>query len=404
MKILLLGASHAELPIVHAAKRRDLHVETLGSNSFASTTAAADGHHDASYSDVARVQEVFASGGFDVVMAGANDFAALTAAVVGQNARAGQHDDPGTSKRIHHKDAFRTVCADLRIPSPKARILETAHSATESIEDLELPVIVKPIDLTGGKGVSICRSMDEMSTAVETARQASRIGRIVVEQFIDGPLRSALYLWSSNKLTLLVDADEYSYRNPFMVSAAVTPSSNSQERLTALSDSITRIAKSLKLVNGLIHVQYISSGSHDYIIEVCRRPPGDLYIDLPTRFLGVTVPELVIEIASGQVDASFEHSRVPVPTIRQCIMAPRNGIVSSIVLTTQMLARTTRYVGLNSFPFRIERFMSEKLGILFATSEDRGELTKFATQPETAYHLDFDDDLSYPAVDMDSRA
>jgi biotin carboxylase len=404
VKILLLGASHAELPIVRAAKQRNLRIETLANAAFPATVDTADGHHDASYSEVARVQEIIAAGSFDAVIAGANDFAAMTAAIVGRSVGVGNHDDPHTSEQIHHKDAFRKVCVDLGIPSPKALVIESSQVELESIEGIELPVIVKPIDLTGGKGVSTCRTIDEVPAAVEIAYQASRIGRIVVEQFIDGPLRSALYLWSSDELTLLVDADEYSYRNPFMVSAAVTPSSNSQERLTALSDSITRIARWLKLVDGLVHVQYISSRSRDYVIEVCRRPPGDLYIDLPTRFLGVTVPELIIDIASGLIDANFEHSHAPMPTIRQCVMAPRNGMVSSMRWTETMLARMTRFVELNAVPFRVERFMSEKLGILFATSVDRGELTKFATRPETAYHLDFDDDSNLFADGAASRA
>ena len=183
-----------------------------------------------------------------------------------------------------------------------------------------------------GKGIS-SSAANETASAIEgkvaTAFNSSKSRRIVVEEFIDGTKHGATTFIESGKVKFLVTDDErYDYEK-YTVSSASIPSSVAKCVEEDLRKSIEAIAVNLNLVDGLFHLQFIINGTVPYIIEVMRRTPGDLYVELIDRLTKNIYSESIIKYFSG-------CNAEPIPKapgkfiLRQCVHSDQNGIFLGI--------------------------------------------------------------------------
>ncbi|MDC7302038.1 ATP-grasp domain-containing protein [Agathobacter ruminis] len=73
----------------------------------------------------------------------------------------------------------------LRVPEAKGFTSEEKEDARAFFESIEKPVVIKPVDASGSKGVSKVYKAEEFDEAWETACQSSRSGNLVIESFIE---------------------------------------------------------------------------------------------------------------------------------------------------------------------------------------------------------------------------
>ncbi|NIV10430.1 MAG: phosphoribosylglycinamide synthetase, partial [Aliifodinibius sp.] len=75
--------------------------------------------------------------------------------------------------------------------------------------------------------------------------------------------------------------------NPYLVSAASTPGIVPENAVKDLCRQSEKIAALLSLGTGIFHIQFILKENKPYVIEICRRAPGDLYVSLVKHATGV---------------------------------------------------------------------------------------------------------------------
>lgn len=382
-RLLLLGGSHAEVPLVEAAQLNGCFVATLGSDPEGLAARRSNEHFDADFSDVGQAQKIFTQGNFDVLIAGCNDFAAFAVAQVAENLGLTNYDSVAITQQLHHKSSFRQLCERLEIPVPRSIIVRREDLNVDARMSLKFPVLVKPIDLTGGKGVTRCESQTEVSSAIEFAFSRSRQSHVVVEEFITGQLRSACYFIYDKSPVLLAHADEYTYLNPFLVASALFPSSAPEQQLDAVGVYAAMLSRELELNSGLLHFQYLSTNESVYIVEVCRRPPGDLYISVPTES-GISISNHIVRNALGisSVDEA-EVSKLG-HLLRICLMADRTGELTSWSVAPGLLRFSNQVVPLRGQNSKVLNPLVEKLGIVFASATNRCDLEAFAKNGSTA--------------------
>lgn len=375
-RVLLLGGSHAEVPLIDSVRIYGCFVATVGLDADGLAARCSDEHHIADFSDVAQVQKVFVDGDFDVLIAGCNDFAAFTVAHVAENVGLAKHDSVLQTEELHLKSRFRLLCEHLEIPVPRSTTIDLDYQNLDELGAFVFPVLVKPIDLTGGKGMTRCESLWEVDSAIEVAFSISRQRRIVVEEFITGSLRSACYFIHDQKPVLLTHADEYMYLNPFMVASALVPSGSTVQQLDTVTEYAMAICNELGLCDGILHVQYLATEKSLYVVEMCRRPPGDLYISLPT-VQGVSISDRIVQNALGiPVAQKVENSKLQ-NTLRICLMVQKAAKISSWSVSPDLNRHTERIVALREQVTEIVNPLQEKLGIVFASAADRSELERF---------------------------
>ena len=92
---------------------------------------------------------------------------------------------PASVKLLTHKDAYRTFLRDNQFVTPEFRSASTLQEAQQSFDHLRPPVMVKPVDSSGSKGVSRIDHVDELPAAFATAQQFSRCSRVICEEYFE---------------------------------------------------------------------------------------------------------------------------------------------------------------------------------------------------------------------------
>ncbi|WP_405336228.1 acetyl-CoA carboxylase biotin carboxylase subunit family protein [Fibrobacter sp.] len=325
-KILLLGGGHAEIPLIQAAHELGWYVITTGNAREGLGHPYADKNVFADFSDKDAMLELAKSEGVQAVCSGCNDFALLSTVYVCEKLGLPGHDSYATSLEIHHKDKYRALATRLGIPTPRALVVRSIADFEAAIAQLTLPIIVKPVDLTGGKGIHRVANTDEAREAYKDACSRTRQDHIVVEEFVQGSNHGFSAMLVKGKVAFAFSDNEQYYINKYMVSGANSPSTSSDKTLAMLREYSERIAQELHLVDGILHIQYIErADGTPIIIEICRRPPGDLYIKFVKYATGVDYPKFIVQAETGEDISSIAD----VPTqgfwLRHCIMADKQA-------------------------------------------------------------------------------
>ena len=325
-KLLLLGGSHAEIPLIKAAKELGWYVITTGNNRDGLGHPYADKTVFADFSNKEAMLELARTEGVQAVCSGCNDFALLSTVYVCEKLGIPGHDSYATSLEIHHKDKYRALATRLGIPTPSAKVVHNETEFEQAIATLEFPIIVKPVDLTGGKGIHRAANAIEAREAYKNATSRTREDHIVVEEFVQGTNHGFSAMLVKGKVAFAFADNEQYYINKYLVSGANTPSTTQNASLAKLREYSERIARELHLVDGILHIQYIEKADGTpFIIEICRRPPGDLYIKFVKYATGIDYPKFIVMAETGMDISDITDSPTQGFWLRHCVMSDREA-------------------------------------------------------------------------------
>ena len=378
-KLLILGGSHAEIPLIKAAQALGWFVITTGNNRDGLGHPYADKTVFADFSDKDTMLALARAEGVQAVCSGCNDFALLSTVYVCEKLGLPGHDSYATSLEIHHKDKYRALATRLGIPTPRARVVHNAQEFEVAIAGLAFPIIVKPVDLTGGKGIHRAANIEEARAAYTDAAGRTREDHVVVEEFVEGTNHGFSAMLVKGKVAFAFSDNEQYFVNKYMVSGANSPSTTSAAGLAKLRDYSERIARELHLVDGILHIQHIEKADGTpVIIEICRRPPGDLYIKFVQYATGVDYPKFIMMAETG-----MDISAIPdVPTqgywLRHCVMAGpdiKNGsTVREVVFAPEIQGNIVEKFLWHKPGETITDTLTYKAGIVFFKFESLAEM------------------------------
>lgn len=276
-RALVLNISHNELRMIRALKDMGYYVIGTGGIPGLVGENYVDEYIKADYSDKERMLQIATDKNIDAICACCNDFGVLSAAWVAEQLGLPGHDRYETARILHHKDLFKKFAAENAIQTPQAVGFETEDEAVRWVRDADYPLIVKPVDLTGGKGVCRVDNVMEAIAAVRDAFAQSRSKRIVIEPFIDGSQHAICTFLIDRKVVAVGSNNEYSFINPYKVEIDTYPADNISEVGPFLTAQIEKMADVLGLTDGIFHVQYRMKDGLPWIIEPMRRVLGNLY-------------------------------------------------------------------------------------------------------------------------------
>lgn len=390
-RLLYVGGSHADIPIIKAAKKLGFFVITTGNKPSDLGHAYGDRYINADFSDCEAIYTLAKEQKVTAICASCNDFAALSASYAANKLGLLGHDNYEICKRIHHKDLFRAYLMRQHIRCPYGKGYDSKEKVMEESDSWNWPVIVKPIDLTGGKGIKVAYTKEELENVAEGAFKISRAKRIVVEEFIQGTRHGFTSIISNQKVKFYFCDNEHYYKNPYMVSGASCPSSVGKEVQEELCHTIEDIAKDLKLVDGIVHVQFILKDEKPYIIEVCRRAPGDLYIELVKYATGIDYAMWILKASIGEECSQLAQSEISGYFTRHCIMAEKEGVIKNIVISDEIKDNIFHKMIWAKPGDRIDNALVYKAGIVFVTYSSQEEMNQKVNNLETLIRIQIED-------------
>ncbi len=184
--ILLLGGSPQQVPAIKQAQNMGLRTVLIDYLPDNPGQYVADKWYQESTTDVEAVYNIAKKENVNGILAYASDPAALPAAIVCE--RLGLPTNPSKSIEILGiKHKFRTFLKNNGFPCPNIFTFQSDCSfkyIIDGLKTLTFPIVIKPTDSSGSKGVTFLNSLDNIDYAINHAKAYSRNGIIIAEEFI----------------------------------------------------------------------------------------------------------------------------------------------------------------------------------------------------------------------------
>lgn len=389
-RVLVTGGSHAEMPIIEAAKKDGWYVITTGNNIDGIGHTIADEFVPGDFSDKDFVYELAKKHNVDAMISGCNDFAYISTAYACEKLGLPGHDTYENAQIIHHKNEFRAMTESIGIRTPKCIRCLSYDDVEAAVDTIGFPVVVKPVDLTGGKGVQICGSLDEVRDAYNEALEWTREPLVILEECIVGSNHGTTMLIKDEKVVWSFFDNEQYYLNKYLVEGACSPSDIPQHAMYTLINDVEKIAQHLHLVDGLFHTQFIlEKGDNPVIIDPCRRAPGDLYILLAKYVTGVDYPMEIMKAFTGQglQDRYINEHRF---VARECIMTNRCGRIKDIVVSQDVEDRIVYRLMFSKSGDVVDDPMKFKAGILIMEFANYDEMQHVLRDFHEKVYIEFE--------------
>ncbi len=186
------------------------------------------------------------------------------------------------------------------------------HSSSRDISFSSFPCIVKPIDSSASRGVSIAENADDLRKAIDYAFGFSKCESVLVEQFIKGREFSVETITQNNETTVVSITEKHLLDNGFFVeNTHIEPANISCSDSELIKKEVLNAITSIGLDNAPSHTEAKLWNGKVYIIEIACRLGGD-YItsDLCPLSTGVDMLENLVRISVGEkVNVNHKKSR-----------------------------------------------------------------------------------------------
>ena len=325
-KIMLLGGLRYLKPVIDAAHKQGYYVITADylPNNIAHKWS--DEYCNVSIIDKEAVLKEAQRLQIDGIMSFACDPGVVAASYV-QNKMGLPSFGPFESVEIlQNKDKFRAFLAKNGFNVPQAKGFDSVEAAMEEIYWYPWPVIVKPTDAAGSKGVTRVDKAEDLKPALEYAMEHSISGHIIVEEFIDkqGCSSDTDSFSEDGKLKFVsfcaqrFDAEA---TNPYTPAAYSWPSTFTKEQEDYLTSEIQRLITLLNLKTCVYNIEArVAPNGKPYIMELTPRGGGNRLCEMLRYATGVDMITAITRAIVGD------------PILEPIEQKPYNGHWAEIIL------------------------------------------------------------------------
>lgn len=304
-RVLMLGGSTSQVKAIKKAQEMGLYVIICDYLPDNPGRLVADEFYQVSTTDAQAVYELAQTLNLDGVVCYASDPAAPTAAYVCE--KLGFPTNPYESVMVlSNKDTFRAYLKEHGFKVPEAYGFESYENYMQMADTFDYPVMVKPVDSSGSKGINKIYSKEELEFAYNDAMKYSRCKRIIVEKFIEkkGYQISGDGFTVDGKLVFRCFGNEFYAKSEikeYVPLGECWPSVLDTKTQQKVHDELQRLITELGMKTGAYNIEVIIDKNDDiYILELGARNGGSLIPQITQYATGVDMVEYTIKAALGE--------------------------------------------------------------------------------------------------------
>ena len=304
-KVLLWGGSYFQVPSVKKAKELGYYTITCDYLPSNPGHKFADEYYNVSTTDKDAVLNLAEKLKIDGIVCYASDPAAPTAAYVAE--KMGLPGQPYKSVEIlSNKDLFRKFLTENNFNVPRAKGFSSIAEAKKDFKNFKLPVMVKPVDSSGSKGVTKISKIEELEKAIEYALSFSRAKRFIIEEFVEkyGYQIAGDGFSVNGKLVFRCFANDHfnlKAGNPFVPIGASFPYNMPSTVHNKIHNEIQRLLTLLNMQSGAYNFDIrIDKDENVFLMEIGARNGGNLIPQVIKYATGVDLVGYTIQAAIGK--------------------------------------------------------------------------------------------------------
>ena len=312
-KIMILGGTRYSLPVIKVAHELGYYVITADYLPDNIAHIYSDEYCNVSIVDKEAVLEAAKKMNIDGIMSFGCDPGVVTAAYVAENLNLPSVGSYEAVSLLQNKGRFRKFLKDNGFNVPNAKHYMDKETALQDVNYFHWPVIVKPTDSAGSKGVTRVDNPQELSKAIEYAIEKSFSKEFIIEDYlektgcssdtdsfsIDGELKFVSF--NAQRFDLKA-------KNPYVPAAYSWPSTMSAEHESELRDEIQRLIKLLDLKTSIYNIETRECiDGKAYIMECSPRGGGNRLAEMIRYSTGVDLIKAAVLAAVGEPIGEIEQ-------------------------------------------------------------------------------------------------
>lgn len=287
---IVLGGTSPHISLLNNLKERGYHTVLVDYYENPPAKQYADEHIQESTLDKEKVLEIAKEKSVDLVISTSIDQANVTACYVGEQLDLPIPYSYDTALNITNKILMKEIMCKNGIPTSKFLKVSGITEVTGS--DLLFPLVVKPADTTGSKGVRKVYNHKELEIYLKEAIELSRNMQAIVEEFVSGIEIQADFLVEDGEVTLIMTREKQkkvSDNEDFVLQSlgSIVPAPLTKNAKTNILLIAEQIVQSFKLNNTPFFIQAIVEKDKVNVIEFACRTGGGLsysMIKIITKF------------------------------------------------------------------------------------------------------------------------
>lgn len=336
-RVLMLGGSLAQVPCIMKAKEMNLYTIVCDYLPDNPGQKFADEYFNVSTTDKQKVLELAKTLDLDGVVCYASDPAAPTAAYVCE--ALGLPTSPYKSVEIlTNKHLFREFQRNNGFLCPNAVSCSSVEDVVEAAKQLLFPLLIKPVDSSGSKGVSLVKDMDALIIAIPGAFQFSRCKKVILEEYVEsmGPAIGGDGFSVDGKFVFWAFADDYCdlFSNNVIAPVVETyPCTRSKYIQQKVADEIQRLLTLLDMKTGAYNIEVrIDQNDGVYLMEIGPRCGGNAIPETTKLATGIDLMEYTIKAAIGEDCSSLRYKEVRGYWSTYLVHSNQEGILDEIAI------------------------------------------------------------------------
>lgn len=236
------------------------------------------------------------------------------------------------------KAYFRQLCERLGLPGYRSVAGRPGTRLRAAAGRLRFPVLVKPVDASGSRGVVLCTGPDELRTAFGTAAGFSASGRIVVEEFVAGEHLTVEVLVAGGRVAFHAVTERTLTPPPLFVTVShLLPARLTPETDAALVAMVEAVCADLGYRDGSLTLDAVlGDGGELMLIEMGARMGGNGLAELIETCYGVDIIGASIAFAVGE--PVVVTPTVPRPTMTHILTADSEGLLAGVDGVAEVMA------------------------------------------------------------------
>lgn len=280
-RLMLLGGLRYLLPVIEEAHKLGAYVITADYLPDNIAHKYSDEYCNVSIIDKEAVLEKAKELKIDGILSHAVDPGVITAAYVAEKLGLPFQCSYEAACILQNKSLFRKFLAENGFNCPKAKGYDNVDEALKDVDYFTWPVIVKPVDSAGSKGVSKVEKVEQLEEAIKKALSESHNGNFIIEDFLekDGLSCGSESFVCNGELKYNGIYDQYfdnSAINPYTPSAEVWPSVLPDKFKIEFKSELQRLFSLLGVSTGLFNVEFrLCKNGKLYLMEVSPRAGGN---------------------------------------------------------------------------------------------------------------------------------
>lgn len=388
-KILLLGGSTQQIPAIEQSKQLGYYTVLCDYLKDNPGQHYSDKFINESTTNVDAILDVAKKENVNAIVAYASDPAAPTAAIVAEKLVLPTNPSKSIEK-LAFKNKFREFLFENGFNTPLSLSFKNYEAAKSNLPKFRFPVMIKPIDSSGSKGVSKVINEVDLKKYFDYAMENSRNKEVIIEEFIE---QDHQYMVGGDCFVLdgevaywgLLNCHRSSKVNPLVPIGKSYPLLISENRINKIKEEIQRVVNILDIKFGGFNLEVmVDKQDRVFLIEMGPRNGGNMIPDLLHDIDDVNLVEATIENAMGNKYNFKSINKNEGYYATYNVHTNKNGKFDGILFKNdieKLIYRKYIYKNINDNIYYFDS-SNKAIGIIFIKFDTHIQQTEFFKNPE----------------------